>query len=111
LPEKMRWFCLLIFLTTIGCTPSKVEPPEVQRGPVWVCQHKYEPAFRYIVADQTNIEKLIIEECPPVLIDATGQCPIYIRFDDIVLGEVLLTEKEWQNYDCEQKESLRDEIE
>lgn len=100
--DMRNLFSLILVFFLVGCSTSRVDAEDYIN-----CTHKYDGSRDILVQDRSDIQKVSITECPPILLDADGKCPTLVKIINLDNEEIWLTENEFENYVCRTQEIPR----
>jgi hypothetical protein len=81
----------------VGCSTS----PRVIEGEYVVCEHLYDSDRNIITRHFNNIQGVPVADCPDIVKDINGSCPELIKIITIDNRIEWLTQREFENYECE----------
>lgn len=97
----MKQFLIILAIAfMVGCANNRVVP----LGHV-DCVHKYDNELFFTVKDTSDIREVEIRNCPEIIRNPEGECPVMVKVLTSSGNELWLTEEESKNYVCRKMET------
>lgn len=98
----MKLLITFIALLMSGCSTTPNLPDEYVK-----CEHFYDSSRTIFTESFDNIEQFTAANCPDIIRDSVGECPMLIKITTVDDEVTWLTQLEFENYECKQMENTR----